>query len=130
MTDQLQGSDLSRAVARALGWTSIRDVDGVVYGVAPGAKNNVEYVVPWYATDPARIPELLAWLRLCGAILNIEQNRDFTDDGRPIPVDGWVVYDASDMDESGQHDAGEGATLNEALCRLVLALVEARGAKP
>ena len=70
MTDQLDGRDLDRAVAEAMGWTAI--VDGFYKGELLGRKPGCEedgYLLPLYSTDPRTQAEKLAWFRSQGLLV-------------------------------------------------------------
>ncbi len=119
MTNQLR--ELSRAVAHVLGWTNIYEVNGVVYG----HRGDVEYVLPRYATDAALLPDLFAGIKSLlrdGEWLTIAS-----------PAKGRADFATWEMAVGGSrvgYFAEDGATISLAACRLVLALHEARGAKP
>lgn len=120
MTHDLEGADLSRAVARVLGWTQCAtDNLGPVWQRSGTSYPGIVFFdAPDYATDAALIPELLAWLR----------------DTSHLPTK--ITHYATGADihppfyvERGVHWA-DGQTIQVALSRLVLALAEARGAQP
>jgi len=68
--DQLDGRDLDRAVAEAMGWTAIADgfYKGELLGRKPGCEED-GYLLPLYSTDPSTLPEMLAWFPLTGDLV-------------------------------------------------------------
>jgi hypothetical protein len=134
VTNQLQGPNLSREVARVLGWREIMPgcLGGRDIGISPGngCENQRIDHVPDYATDPALLPELLAWAAQRAAFDLRLRYRDqggrfhpvlFTDVVPKCPAGWW---------ENGCEWTTDAEPICTAACRLVLALHEARGAKP
>lgn len=144
-TDQLQGRDLDRAAAVAMGWTkpSTRgkcDVCG--WPIVPEGEHGcwasrctmvfererpvrADECAP-YSTDPARITEMLAWLRANSP------------DAHWVRIDTPVTGRGDEGDNDSLFHANlesattrgnlhrDGTTLSEALARLVVAVGEAK----
>lgn len=110
--DKLQGRALDEAVARAMGWQCR---DGVTTKAASVGRTHVRFGITRYSTDPATQAEMLAWIdgkTGCGVILTI------------YTTDLSVAAVLDDYDDMGACTVppGHGATINEALARLVVAV--------
>jgi hypothetical protein len=107
-TEQLAGRTLDEAAARAMGWRDFTPAPHtrVMMGAAPDGE--LDYL-PNYCTDAARIPEMLAWLHPLGSV-EIHSNRA-----------GCLAFIV------GDDVACNGATLQEALARLVCQVAKERG---
>ena len=115
MSEQLQGRALDEAVARILGTTDSVDMNpaGVPYMSCFGMES------PRYSTDPATLTEMLEWLKSQPDHESTELLHE-TGEDPPFYAEMWDSY--------GWSRNVRGATINEALARLVLA-VAGRDAK-
>lgn len=108
--------ELDEKVARALGWAKLRWDGPNLIGRKPGKAGM--WCAGSYSTDYACVPEMLAWLRGRGyhAIMLVSA------------VDGMATASCYtgllDTSKLMQH----GATIPEALARLVVAVAEAKEA--
>lgn len=107
--------ELDRAAAEAMGWTAIADgfYKGELLGRKPGCEEG-DYLLPLYSTDPAALPEMLAWL-MQHADVEIVAWRDLTVEAATIQSDRHRV----DLRRNG-------ATIYEAVARLVVAVAKAK----
>lgn len=104
--------ELDRAAAEAMGWTQITvHGEGAMLGDKPGGRG---LFVPSYSTDPAALPEMLAWL-MQHADVEIVAWRDLTVEAATIQSDRHRV----DLRRNG-------ATIYEAVARLVAAIGKAK----
>ncbi|MEY4783257.1 MAG: hypothetical protein RIR41_1192 [Pseudomonadota bacterium] len=110
MTDQLTGSALDEAAAVAMGAYKF---DGA-WAFPSGA---FAVAVQAYSTDPATIPEMLAWLRPHGRFEFVQWK------------DGMQTASMHDTHRHAADCSVGGGTINEALARLVVAVAAAKGAK-
>lgn len=103
MTNQLTGRALDEAVAKALGWSFLRD------GWHNGER--FSFRCPRFSTDAACIPEMLAWLTNHGSVgIDIVKS----------------VTEAAITSGPREGVTAIGANISEALARLVAAVGEAR----
>lgn len=111
--DALTGRDLDRAIALALGWSSLRCIDNVGdwYGVEPDGLYPL-LPVPAYSSLDGPLSPMLAYLAAAGWDLRIEATR------RPNMLVSCVVVH---YDPYGRLEA-TGATINEAVARCVVAV--------
>lgn len=134
--------DLNERCAMAMGWTSLRierlrrpggisggggypgggDYWESLCGNPPDGSSPPPLIrhVPKFDSNPATIPEMAAWLHANG-VDNVQLNSwRLGNDGKP----GASAVGIEDDDWTTSYV--EGATLNEALARLVCAVAEAR----
>ena len=122
MTTELTGRALDKAAAVAMGWRCLAKTpspkskwtDGKTLE-HPGP--TPQMALPRFHTDPATIPEMLAWLHAEGTIGCVILGC----------YEGKVNACASKWVSANIHT--EGTTPNEALARLVVAVAAAKGAK-
>lgn len=120
MTDQLQGRALDESAAIAMGWTVERGYYGSFdrWTSPSGESPSGEF---WtgvaFSTDPARIPEMLAWLHDNGKTCVIMASYE----------DHVTCCGTQHVSNDNIHTKGR--TLPEALARLVVAVAAAKGAK-
>ena len=122
----LTGRALDLACATALGWT-LEVGTGWWFPPKPDAYDSgrAELWVPKYSEDAATQPEMLAWLRQRGCLLEMFEIPEGDDDELVVwRVQGWIrSCSDSSLDVRGE-------TLNQAIARLVVAVAAAREAKP
>jgi len=114
--DQLDGRDLDRACAEAMGWTAI--VDGFYKGELLGRKPGCEedgYLLPLYSTDPSTLPETLAWIRS-----QVDELSELMLEERSKGE--WLACVWDDRETPGVR----GATITEVAARLVVAVAKAK----
>lgn len=131
MPDQLEGEDLSRATAVAMGWVPPSGEPGMVRGSLwhtlasrqpDGGSARREGGGWWVFSPPDYLlpitdEEKLRWLS--------DRLSEFV----PVRVrDGWVTaYVVGNRAGRSSYFRGEGRTLSEALCRLIVAVGGGRG---
>lgn len=109
MGEQLQGRELDRAVAKAIG------------GLGGNFTRN-------YSTDAATLPEMLAWLQArsdysstsLSTVREVERSWPWA----------WTATMHYQKPDSRLNITGHGQSLNEALCRLILAVAPTPGGEP
>lgn len=109
MTDQLDGRDLDRACAEAMGWTTkeFSSATAMVRG------KELVWQPPRYSTDPSTQKEKLAWLHSEGAVCVIIGH-----------YAGHASACATSPVMDNQHTRG--ATIDQALARLVCVVAKAK----
>lgn len=112
MNDGLTGRALDEAAARAMGWVPSEHWDRL--------QCTAYYPLPHYPTDPARIDEMLAWLR--GRLPTDEDVVEIDIDRHAkVRASLWLRNKGAWSVKSGV-----GSTIPEALARLVVAVKEAQ----
>ena len=116
MTDQLDGRDLDRACAEAMGWTAIADgfYKGELLGRKPGCEED-GYLLPLYSTDPSTLPETLVWIRS-----QVDELSELMLEERSKGE--WLACVWDDRETPGVR----GATITEVAARLVVAVAKAK----
>lgn len=116
MSTELTGRELDEAAARAMGWTFITFPNGPCPDVKHWKHPEGEYhwrKTPSLSTDPAHIPEMLAWLRKFASVEMFAWRND--------DVEAATIH----SDRHRLDCRVGGSTLSEALARLVVAVAEA-----
>lgn len=109
MTDQLHGRALDEATARAMGW---KFHNGPIGWCRPDGRREKVGMLPQMSTDPATQAEKLAHIKHiveCDIIIEVK-------------IGGVCVW-VDDWDDGGRiYPYASGATIDEAMCRLILAV--------
>lgn len=113
MTDQLDGRDLDRACAEAMGWTTkeFSSATAMVRG------KELVWQPPRYSTDPSTQKEKLAWLipQSCSLYKQVG-----------IAVSDDVDFTGASMQFRGETITAHGTDIDQALARLVVSVAKAK----
>jgi len=118
VTDQLDGRDLDRACAEAMGWTHmIPGPDWIMPEVLHWLRPDGSFKgsLPSFSTDPSTLPETLAWIRS-----QVDELSELMLEERSKGE--WLACVWDDRETPGVR----GATITEVAARLVVAVAKAK----